>query len=54
MNFQSMDRESLRSEVERLQAQVAQLEKDKFHRGYLSSIIEHLPIPVAILGINSK
>jgi len=54
MSYQSMDKEQLCSEIERLQAQVAQLEKDKFHRGYLSSIIEHLPIPIAILGINSQ
>ncbi len=31
-----------------------QLNKDKFHRGFLSSIIEHLPIPVAILSINQQ
>ncbi len=54
MNHQSMDKDQLISEIIGLQDQVAELKKDKFHRGFLSSIIEHLPIPVAILTIKEQ
>ena len=54
MNYQSMDKDQLLSEINSLQDQIAELKKDKFHRDFLTSIIEHLPIPMAILAINEQ
>ena len=54
MNYPSMDKGQLINEINSLQEQIAELKKDKFHRDFLTSIIEHLPIPVAILAINQQ
>ena len=54
MNYPSMDKDQLINEINSLQEQIAELKKDKFHRDFLTSIIEHLPIPVAILAINQQ
>ncbi len=51
MDLNTLDKAQLIEQIKRLDAELAQLKSDQFSREFFASIIEHIPIPVAILNV---
>ncbi len=51
MDLSTLDKSQLIEQIKRLEAEVAQLKNNQFSHEFFSSIIEHIPIPVAILKV---
>ncbi len=51
MDLSTLDKTQLIEQIKRLDAEVAQLKNDQLSHEFFSSIIEHIPIPVAILKV---